>query len=312
MSRIDEALKRAQAASHPASDPGDTAVPAPELFRDAWAVGETGPAAPPAKLGAAVPPPLPPGDVVLTPPPASVLATLAPSLAEKVVVTPGIRPAFVEQYRKLAGTLHHAQIERSIEGRDGDERAGGRGQDADRHQPRAHARQLVPALGAAHRRRPAAAEPSRGLPGAEHHGPRRRAARRLGAEAVAGAGIPQADAADRRPARSRPDQRPDLRPHAAGDRGGGRTVRLGDRRHAAGGAAPRRQPPGADGGRRAAGRPCGEDALPAGAARRGGDRPRADPGHRAEPRGGRPDLRLPLLQLLRPLREEDRAPSQRR
>ncbi len=114
MSRIDEALKRAQAASHPASDPGDTAVPAPELFRDAWAVGETGPAAPPAKLGAAVPPPLPPGDVVLTPPPASVLATLAPSLAEKMVVTPGIRPAFVEQYRKLAGTLHHAQLERSM------------------------------------------------------------------------------------------------------------------------------------------------------------------------------------------------------
>ena len=30
------------------------------------------------------------------------------------MATPDIRPAFVEQYRKLAGALHHAQLERNI------------------------------------------------------------------------------------------------------------------------------------------------------------------------------------------------------
>ncbi len=37
-----------------------------------------------------------------------------PSVAEKIVATPDIRPAFAEQYRKLAGVLHHAQLERNL------------------------------------------------------------------------------------------------------------------------------------------------------------------------------------------------------
>jgi capsular exopolysaccharide synthesis family protein len=37
-----------------------------------------------------------------------------PALAEKIVATTAIRPAFAEQYRKLASTLHHAQIERNL------------------------------------------------------------------------------------------------------------------------------------------------------------------------------------------------------
>jgi protein-tyrosine kinase len=37
-----------------------------------------------------------------------------PKVVEKIVGTPDIRPAFVEQYRKLAGVLHHAQLEKNI------------------------------------------------------------------------------------------------------------------------------------------------------------------------------------------------------
>jgi capsular exopolysaccharide synthesis family protein len=39
---------------------------------------------------------------------------LNPSVVEKVVSTPEIRPVFAEQYRKLAGVLHHAQLERNL------------------------------------------------------------------------------------------------------------------------------------------------------------------------------------------------------
>jgi protein-tyrosine kinase len=37
-----------------------------------------------------------------------------PAMSEKIVTMPSIRPAFVEQYRKLASALHHAQLERTI------------------------------------------------------------------------------------------------------------------------------------------------------------------------------------------------------
>jgi capsular exopolysaccharide synthesis family protein len=37
-----------------------------------------------------------------------------PTQVEKIVSTPNIRPAFAEQYRKLAGVLHHAQLEKNI------------------------------------------------------------------------------------------------------------------------------------------------------------------------------------------------------
>ena len=99
MSRIDEALKRAQAGGDPVSGAAGAAPPAPEVFQDSWAVGEASPLAPrrDADAGSASP---------------SLFASFAPPLVEKIVTTPGVRPAFVEQYRKLAGTLHHAQIER--------------------------------------------------------------------------------------------------------------------------------------------------------------------------------------------------------
>ncbi len=53
---------------------------------------------------------------------------------------------------------------------DGDERGGGRGQDADRHEPRADPQPFVSAPRAAGRRRPEAAEHSRHPAAAEHDG----------------------------------------------------------------------------------------------------------------------------------------------
>jgi capsular exopolysaccharide synthesis family protein len=48
------------------------------------------------------------------PPTLALFQGFSPSLAEKIVAAPDIRPAFAEQYRKLAGVLHHAQLEHNI------------------------------------------------------------------------------------------------------------------------------------------------------------------------------------------------------
>ena len=121
-----------------------------------------------------------------------------PTVAEKIVATPDIRPAFVEQYRKLAGVLHHAQLEKNLKVVMVTSAMAGEGKTPDRDQPRADLQRVVPALRAADRRRPAPADAARDVPGAEHLGPGRRPARREGAEALAGAGVAAADAADRR------------------------------------------------------------------------------------------------------------------
>jgi len=135
MSRIDEALKRARAGipdagsppSTPAKDPGLQAhsqVPTPEAFQAPWTfeseearapaaqVVPTPEAAPPAataasdKATSAQDPPAAGGMVLFQ--------GLNPAVVEKVVSTPEIRPIFAEQYRKLAGVLHHAQLERNL------------------------------------------------------------------------------------------------------------------------------------------------------------------------------------------------------
>jgi capsular exopolysaccharide synthesis family protein len=116
MSRIEEALRRAGARR------GQAATPAPEVFSDAWAEPGAGvePDRQPIADGAAGD-----GDTRADSPAATVLAAspataaalfqrFSPALAEKLVATPDIRPAFVEQYRKLAGMLHHAQLEKNI------------------------------------------------------------------------------------------------------------------------------------------------------------------------------------------------------
>ena len=136
-------------------------------------------------------------------------------MVEKVVATPDIRPAFVEQYRKLAGILHHAQLERNIKVVLVTSAVAGEGKsltatnlaltfsesyhrtvllvDADLRRPTLHETFQVPNV----------------------VGPERRTPRRQGGEAVARAGVAAADAADRRPARSRSDEQPDVGAHGA-------------------------------------------------------------------------------------------------
>ncbi len=89
------------------------------MFQDPWAVDEAGAAAP--KAPATLPPVEPArtalGTAGLTAgprPSPALFQGFDPGLAEKVVAAPDIRPAFVEQYRKLAGVLHHAQIEKNL------------------------------------------------------------------------------------------------------------------------------------------------------------------------------------------------------
>lgn len=126
MSRIDEALKRARAAggqppANGAAGSNPASIPPADVFQDPWS---NQPAAAPVH---AEEPPRPKPPLVAVPKepdgqqPAdrsegalAVFRTFHPSVVEKIVVTPAIRPAFAEQYRRLAGTLHHAQIERNV------------------------------------------------------------------------------------------------------------------------------------------------------------------------------------------------------
>lgn len=117
MSRIEEALKRAKEGeiAVPAS------VPSADVFKDAWTLDETAePAAEPEVLPDQ---PKPASAERLRSshsakeadaPALALFQGFNPSIAEKIVATPTIRPAFVEQYRRLAGTLHHAQVERNV------------------------------------------------------------------------------------------------------------------------------------------------------------------------------------------------------
>jgi protein-tyrosine kinase len=129
MSRIDEALKRARAAAAPAGETSAHPVPGPipsaDVFEDAWAVDET---LKQRRVAAATD-----REAVITGSLASrdhrsgerwspegtrgalaVFRSFHPSVTEKVVATTSVKPASVEQYRRLAGTLHHAQIEQNV------------------------------------------------------------------------------------------------------------------------------------------------------------------------------------------------------
>ncbi len=125
MSRIDEALKRARAAEgQPAATApaGGSAAPIPpaEVFQDAWS-GQPPPAHAEEPAPRSKPPLVAVPKDVESPHPAgkpdgtmAVFHDFHPSVVEKIVATPTIRPAFAEQYRRLAGTLHHAQLERNV------------------------------------------------------------------------------------------------------------------------------------------------------------------------------------------------------
>lgn len=144
MSRIDEALKRARSGISDASSPE---TPRADAFQAPWSFSAEGtpgvPAVTPPDVAssdrAAVPrqadvwdpllaeparapsgkaprPPAAPDQAAAAPDSEAaqgmmLFQGLNPSVVEKVVSTPEIRPVFAEQYRKLGGILHHAQLE---------------------------------------------------------------------------------------------------------------------------------------------------------------------------------------------------------
>lgn len=138
MSRIEEALKRARDAAYEEAAGGTVrsnpaAGPKVEIFQDPWAVTQetpaptgqaqeadaTGPFAqqsetPPSAVDAASGQAEPAASEASAPVGLALFQGFDPKLAEKIVATPDIRPAFAEQYRKLAGVLHHAQLEKDL------------------------------------------------------------------------------------------------------------------------------------------------------------------------------------------------------
>jgi protein-tyrosine kinase len=143
MSRIEEALKKAReqgaspasSSDHSALPVEPSAVPSPALFDAPWIFAD-------APERAAAGGEAPPGGIVRAAghvgersqsivqgpwhgtsegqavPGSSgslgVFKGFAPEVAERIVVTSGMRSEIIEQYRKLAGYLHHAQIERGV------------------------------------------------------------------------------------------------------------------------------------------------------------------------------------------------------
>ncbi len=128
MSRIEEALKRASESGPAPTVVSPAPVSTPEVFQDPWAVDEAAEPAPDAPAAAAAPDPQParsnggarpspdtlPEIPVAPTPPLALFQGFDPKMVERIVATPDIRSAFVEQYRKLAGVLHHAQLEKNI------------------------------------------------------------------------------------------------------------------------------------------------------------------------------------------------------
>ncbi len=57
----------------------------------------------------------------------SLFSNVSASLGEKLVASPRCREHLLEQYRKLAATLHHAQIGSRHQDRDGRQRRAGEG-----------------------------------------------------------------------------------------------------------------------------------------------------------------------------------------
>jgi len=126
MSRIDEALRRARGEVGSPSLPtapgaGEAGTGAHDLEVEPWHFdpqeGEEArraSARPPAPLpephdGSPAIPRSAPGEPSL-----ALFQGFSKVVSEKLVVTPDIAPASVEEYRKLAATLHHAQVDRGI------------------------------------------------------------------------------------------------------------------------------------------------------------------------------------------------------
>jgi protein-tyrosine kinase len=98
-------------------------IPSTDVFDDAWSVGEPSTARPlaavPKETSGSLEPSLSAsrGERWLSATAKAALAVFRefhPNVAEKIVTNATVKPTSVEQYRRLAGTLHHAQIERDI------------------------------------------------------------------------------------------------------------------------------------------------------------------------------------------------------
>lgn len=125
MSRIDEAMKRAGAGGAP---PPDAAAPTPavppadepevpwNLDEDAAVAAPPSAAERPARLRHLAPaaPPLPRTPGLGDSPTVPVFQGFNRAVSEKIVAADQARPDAVEQYRKLAATMHHAQVDRGI------------------------------------------------------------------------------------------------------------------------------------------------------------------------------------------------------
>ena len=110
MSRIDEALKRAREQAADGAESAGSGV-----FQDAWDVGAEARPEPGSDLEPLPSPePVGPGESAPAASSLAVFHSFDPQLAEKIVATSGMRPGFVEQYRKLAGVLHHAQLSKNL------------------------------------------------------------------------------------------------------------------------------------------------------------------------------------------------------
>jgi len=146
MGRIDEALKRArrmrpdevEGPDEPPGSPGrpgPTPLPPPDVFVAPWQFTpadeapetpaetpgrkpEPAPPVLPEQIARVEQPKTPPAERPSAPPhavgPMAVFKRFDPRVAEKLVTSPLARQVSVEQYRKLASSLHFAQVERGV------------------------------------------------------------------------------------------------------------------------------------------------------------------------------------------------------
>jgi capsular exopolysaccharide synthesis family protein len=119
MGRIDEALRRAaRDGAAPVSD-GGAQRPGDDAFVSPWSFESTPAQTPTAAAPAQGAPAESPFTLITTAPrgPADTLAlfrSFDPAVEERIVVGKGAPPALAERFRRLAATLHHAQLVQGI------------------------------------------------------------------------------------------------------------------------------------------------------------------------------------------------------
>jgi len=104
VSRIEEALRRSQSA--PANDEPATVLPSQALFRPAWSVATAEDA--PATEDRSAPAESQGLEPILDPAGSSVAVSFSSAWRDRLASAPHGHPGLVEQFRRLAATLHHA------------------------------------------------------------------------------------------------------------------------------------------------------------------------------------------------------------